>query len=292
MRKISIGRILIFITSVILISIFSVLYYLSNTVLYHTSKIPKSNSILIFAHKGLHDTAQENTIQAFKDAEQNNFDGIDIDLQKTKDEKIIIYHNKEDKKSHKQITDENYSQLNEFTVKNKETTPNNIPTFQETLNNTSRVITAEMKDENFESNVISLLSNESDKRRVYISSFNPVSLYKIKLIAPETKIMFDFGRASFNSQNVSKNKYNDILKKILPHKNYVILVINILQPDFLSINHKEDKNLILELENKNYPVFIWTPSSKQNILKAADLNPYAIITNNPKLVREMLKNTN
>ena len=48
------------------------------------------NTFVNYAHRGASAYAPENTMAAFKKAFQIGTNGIELDLQKTKDEKIVI----------------------------------------------------------------------------------------------------------------------------------------------------------------------------------------------------------
>ena len=52
----------------------------------------KESNYIIYAHRGASAYLPENTKIAFKKALELNANGIKLDLQKTKDEKIVIFH--------------------------------------------------------------------------------------------------------------------------------------------------------------------------------------------------------
>lgn len=49
-------------------------------------------NIPIFAHRGASKNALENTFQAFKKAKELGATGIELDIQRTKDNEIIVFH--------------------------------------------------------------------------------------------------------------------------------------------------------------------------------------------------------
>lgn len=70
-----------------------------------------------YAHRGASQYAPENTMSAFDMALQLKATGIELDLQKTKDGKIVIFHdNQIDNKSNKtgKIGDYTYQELLNF----------------------------------------------------------------------------------------------------------------------------------------------------------------------------------
>ena len=47
----------------------------------------------LIAHRGLtNENIKENTLEAFINAIENNYDGIELDLRLTKDKKIVCLH--------------------------------------------------------------------------------------------------------------------------------------------------------------------------------------------------------
>jgi glycerophosphoryl diester phosphodiesterase len=49
--------------------------------------------VLKIAHRGLKSSGKENSLYAINQAIANNFDAVEIDIRKTKDNKIILFHN-------------------------------------------------------------------------------------------------------------------------------------------------------------------------------------------------------
>ena len=52
----------------------------------------KSKHVMIFAHRGNWRNSAENSIQAFQDCINEGLDGIEVDLQMTKDSVLVIMH--------------------------------------------------------------------------------------------------------------------------------------------------------------------------------------------------------
>ena len=72
------------------------------------------NRFVNYAHRGASAYAPENTISAFEKGIELGADGIELDLQKTKDGKIVIFHDSViDNKSNGKgkISDYNYDEL-------------------------------------------------------------------------------------------------------------------------------------------------------------------------------------
>ena len=66
------------------------------------------NTFVNYAHRGASAYAPENTMAAFKKAFQIGTNGIELDLQKTKDEKIVIFHDDKIDEKYRTIHIKNY----------------------------------------------------------------------------------------------------------------------------------------------------------------------------------------
>lgn len=73
----------------------------------------------IFAHRGIHDVVMENTQAAFDKAFEYPIDGVETDVQLTRDEVPVLWHDRFLDKlglPEKHIDDFNYTQLKQFSV--------------------------------------------------------------------------------------------------------------------------------------------------------------------------------
>ena len=70
-----------------------------------------NKNFFIYGHRGVPSVKQENTIPSFQKAIELNYDGIELDAQVTKDNKIIIYHDAVEKKSKKKIEECYYKEI-------------------------------------------------------------------------------------------------------------------------------------------------------------------------------------
>lgn len=245
---------------------------------------------LVIAHKGYHKDVPGNTLESLLAAEKNNFDGVEIDLRKTKDGAIIVFHSKKTIQNI-EIEKETYDQIEKIDILNDaSSSTQKIPTFEKLIKNSDTLLIAELKEPGMEEEVADIIRKNNAYNTIYISSFNPVSLYLIKKYDPKVHIVFNFGDKNFNPKNISKNTSVEIIKYLLPHKLFVTLTINILKPDLLGISYKEDAAFITRIQESRVPFFLWTPNKKDSIEEALKQNPYGIISDNPKLVRKIIEN--
>ncbi len=102
--------------------------------------------IPIIAHRGNHDTceAPENTEQAFNAAVNLAIDGIELDIQKTKDNQVVVFHDTTTKRlsnSNLTISSSTYSQLKKISLNTNSSNPRqsfHIATLGDVLNRLSK----------------------------------------------------------------------------------------------------------------------------------------------------------
>ncbi|SNS56382.1 glycerophosphoryl diester phosphodiesterase [Bacillus sp. OK838] len=154
---------------------------------------------LIFAHRGSAGTHPENTMSAFKEAERVGADGIETDVQLSKDGEVVIIH---DEKLDRTTNASGYvKDRTLMELKTLNASPNfkgklgkeNIPTLEELfiwLNDNQLYCNIELKNTLFlypglEEKVIQLTRAYEMDERIILSSFNHYSLVKCHQLAPE-----------------------------------------------------------------------------------------------------------
>ena len=63
----------------------------------------------------------------------------------------------------------------------------------------------------------------------------------------------------------------------------------VIKPDLLSAEITVDKGTVRNLIKKGYPVFLWPPNNKKEIIESINESPYGIITDEPELTRSLIK---
>lgn len=84
----------------------------------------------VYAHRGLHDTAPENTMTAFLRAEMSGVDGIETDLRTTSDGRVVLFHDRTF--DGRGVTDHTYAEL-------KQATGIDVPLLEDVLDRNWRV---------------------------------------------------------------------------------------------------------------------------------------------------------
>ena len=154
----------------------------------------------IWAHRGASGYEPENTLEAFALAIEQKADGIELDVQLSRDGEIMVLHDEiVDRVTnfHGFMKDYTLKQLKEMTVTSGKETGKvyRIPTLAEVLDlmrHTDMKVNIELKNsiffyEGMEEKVMALVKNMGMEEKVIYSSFNHYSLRKIRKINPEAK---------------------------------------------------------------------------------------------------------
>jgi len=163
----------------------------------------------IWAHRGADAYAPENTLEAFAMAAQMGADGVELDVQLTKDGQIVVCHDERiDRTSNgkgwlKDFTLEELKKL-DFSGGNKRYSGVQIPTLEEVLDhlqNTGMLVNIELKTQTIPypalvRKCIELVRAKGYTDRIIFSSFNHLSLQKVRFFAPEIPIGYLYLRAT------------------------------------------------------------------------------------------------
>lgn len=166
-----------------------------------------------YAHRGASSYAPENTMSSFKKGLELGANGIELDLQRTKDGKIVIFHDEYiDKKSNAEgkISDYTYNELKEFDFGSwfsEEFKGESIVLFddfaEEFLKLKNITFAIELKEAGFESEALSIIKKYSDAENIYISSFIYEALKEVRAIDDNIKISWLI-REKIDKENIKK----------------------------------------------------------------------------------------
>lgn len=156
----------------------------------------------IIAHRGYSAKFPENTMTAFHEAEIAKADGIELDVQLTKDGELVVIHDEKvdrttDGKGY--VKDFLYEELKDFdagVLRPELKKRNSIPTLEEVfdwLKSNHLSCNIELKNgifryEGMEEKVIQLIRRYDLSDRIVISSFNHYSIVHCFRLAPEIEI--------------------------------------------------------------------------------------------------------
>ncbi len=257
---------------------------------------------LVFAHRGDGYYAPDNVLVGAEAAMRQGMDGVDMDAQQTSDKEIVIFH---DLSVDRLTTDT--GKVSSKTLKEMESLDLSIKygkgfegtfvqTFEDFIKNISPkgILMVELKvpgaqQTGIEEHAAELIKQYNAYDSVYLSSFNPIVLYRLKKIDPKIHTVFIFMDTNWNAQLISEIKPGDLvdLPWYLRNEYTRQAIIKFIQPDALSVNNEVNENTIDMFINKGYPVFLWTVEDDSRIRWALSKKPYGIISDQPLLAKKI-----
>lgn len=234
---------------------------------------------LVWAHRGASAYAPENTLAAFQQAIDLKADGIELDVQKTRDGKLVVIHDETvDRVSRASgwIKDFTYEKLKKINVNQHFPQFGNqyIPTLEEVyelIRPTKLTVNVELKTgvvfyPEMEEQVLELTEQMGMQERVIYSSFNHYSIRKIHRLKPDavTGMLYQDGIIGV-AEYASKKVQADALHPA---------IYNVQYPDFFE-----------ECRRHGLRVHVWTVNEEQHMRILCENEADAMITNDPKLGR-------
>lgn len=157
----------------------------------------------IWAHRGCSQNYPENTLLAFrKAAEIEGLTGIELDIQLTKDEHIVVFHDEKVNRTSDgigELRQYTLSELKELKIDAGDGNYERIPTIEEVLDlldgklREGLLLNIELKNsvfpyEGMEEKIVGLIRERGLQERVVYSSFSGLSLEKIRNLEPDAEI--------------------------------------------------------------------------------------------------------
>lgn len=170
------------------------------------------NDFVNYAHRGASAYAPENTMAAFRKALQIGANGIELDLQKTKDNKIVIFHddyidNKSNGKG--KIEDYTYEKLYQFDFGSwfdDEFKGEHIVLFEDFAKeflNKDLTFAIELKVTGIEKETLEIINKYKEYDNVYITSFLYEVLENMRNIDKKIKLSWLITE-EINKENIDK----------------------------------------------------------------------------------------
>lgn len=237
---------------------------------------------LIWAHRGASGSRPENTLSAFRKAVKDGADGIELDIQLTKDGEIVVCHDETiDRTSSgsgylKNFTLRELKKLN-FNKTHPEVARAEIPTMREVfdlIRPTGLTVNIELKTgvfdyDGIEQKIIDLTHEAGMQDRVIYSSFNHYTIKRIQELDKDAKTAFLYADGALDMPEYGAANGVDAL-----HPDYSCL----RYPGFMD-----------ECRKKGLDVNVWTVNTADQMKKCAEAGVHAIITNHPAYARQVLE---
>lgn len=242
----------------------------------------KMRKIKIWAHRGLSGHAPENTVPAFELAAEAGADGVELDVQLTRDGVPVVLHDERiDRTSDGTgfVKDYTLEELRKYNFARNY--PNfgtvRIPTLQEVyevLRDTGMSVNVELKNsvifqEGLEEKILKLAEEMGMKDRILYSSFNHYSMKRIKELDREAKTAFLYA--------------DGILDMAEYAKNYGAFAVH---PSFVNLQYP---GLVEECHKLGIRVHVWTVNEEQDMERAVRMGVDALITNYPERAAAVLE---
>ena len=231
-----------------------------------------------YAHRGSSAYAPENTMISFRKALQLGANGIELDLQRTKDGKIVIFHDKNiDKKSNGKgkISDYTYKKLLDFDfgswfdIKYKDERIVLFENFAKEFLSKNLTFAIELKQEGIEKDVLDIIKKYATHDDIYITSFNFNALNNVRAIDSNIKLSWLI-EDRINIDNISK-----------------LLEINGIQ---ICPNAEDVTIEDIKLANKSgVRVRLWGVSNEDIMRKAFNFNIDGMTVNFPDKLKELME---
>ena len=204
----------------------------------------------LIAHRGLtNEYIGENTLKAFKNAINNEYEGIELDIRKTKDNTIVVLHDKyinRTSNGNGNINKMTYKEVSKYNFGTKKY-KSKIPTLKEiikNINNTNIFIELKESIDKEELNNILKLNNTN---KYYIMSFNKKYIdnliglkYNLGLINYVFNSMIDY--KNYNFILILEDLFNKDIYKYFNNLNIEVVIYNIRNN--ISLKNKEIFNNI------------------------------------------------
>ena len=231
-----------------------------------------AETTLLIAHRGASIDLPGNTLAAFALAAEQGFDGIELDVQFTADNQIVIFH--------------------DFTVKR----------FTGSKRKVSELTTPELKDIDLgEGQIISTLDELFEMmgpRVLYNIEIKEFSLRDRGLETAVADCIESFGMqdlvlvSSFNPLSVrrARNALSRSIPVALIRMKGIFKYTSFLASEQADNPHHSmvDETYMAWAKKRGYRVYTWTVNDPQEASRLASLGVHGIITNKPQLLRQHL----
>lgn len=237
---------------------------------------------LVWAHRGASGYAPENTLAAFEKAVELGADGVELDIQLTKDDEIVVIHDEKiDRTSDGKgwVKDYTLEELRGFNY--NRTKPEyehaDIPTMREVfelLKPTGLFINIEIKTgvffyEKIEEKILALTKEMGMEDRVCYSSFNHYTVKRIHELKPDAEVGFLYADGPIDMPSYGA-KHG----------------VNALHPALYNLQYD---GFIEECKEKGLKLNVWTVNEKEHMQLCCKYGVNAIITNYPDIAREVVE---
>jgi glycerophosphoryl diester phosphodiesterase len=238
---------------------------------------------LNFAHKGASHEAPENTLAAFLLAAELGAEGIELDVQLTRDGEMVVIHNftlEATTDGQGRVADHTLAELKQLDAGrwfDPAFAGQRIPTLQEVVDAVGHRLllnvelkTVRLADDGLAAAVVHLLEENYLLDRVVVSSFNPLAIWRVRRLNPwiATGLLY---------------------APDLPFLLRRPWTRHLVRPDALHPHYSSvDAGYVQWARGKGYRVHTWTVDEPADMERLVAVGTDMIITNRPDLLQQVL----
>jgi len=240
-------------------------------------------SALNFAHRGASYHAPENTLSAFRLARDMGADGIELDVQLSRDGSLVVMHDATVDRTTNgsgavaQLTLADLKRLDAGSWFSPDFTGERIPTLDEVFDAVGQdlLLNLELKAAGVESTgleeaVVSCIVEYGVEEQVLISSFNPLALQRVRQIHPQLRLALLYG------STLHEAKREHWVQRLHP--------LTALHPEY----HLVDEAHLAWARAHHCRVNAWTVDDPEEMRRLLALEVDGLITDRPDLLRALL----
>ncbi len=215
-------------------------------------------NVTIIGHRGAKGHP-ENTIPSFEGALEQGADGIELDVRRSVDGRLVVVHNS--------VAAGLLVKSTEYDRFRKLPDGYEIPLLEDVLEKFSErtFLDIELKESGFEEQAIELISGCADLRNVMISALHTDTLNRVHDLQPDLQLGFIFNRTQ-----EQESRYNSPIDYVIPQFRLA------------------SRELIEEVHDEDLQVYAWTVNTESEMRRLIALGVDGIITDEPGLLSKVL----
>ncbi|MDH4221734.1 MAG: glycerophosphodiester phosphodiesterase family protein [Candidatus Bathyarchaeota archaeon] len=220
--------------------------------------------MLKVGHRGAKAYEPENTLRSFSKAIEFGVDAVELDVRRTKDDKIVVIHDANvDKTTNGEglVNELTLEEIKQFVTEKGE----KIPTLEEALDFLDKKvkILVELKETGFEKKVLSLIHEKGLEKNVVIVSFIEEALRKVRELDNEVKTGLIYVR------------HKDPIKAALELKASYLL-------SFYRFTHTSN---VQKAHEKGLKVIVWTINKQEEVSDYVKKGVDGIASDRPDILK-------
>ncbi len=215
--------------------------------------------ILNIGHRGAAEIA-ENTVPSFRKALEQGANGIELDVRKTADDKLVVVH--PSVVEHRSVQTSTYEEIRRL--------PDDleVPLLKDVLKKFGKKIflDIEFKTPGFEKEAVELIQKYGNPANTMISAFDTDTLNKVYELSPDLQLGYIYNRTQDE-----ESRHNAPIDYVIPQFKLA------------------SREIISEVHDEELKVMAWTVNDEPEMKRLLTLGVDGIITDYPAILAKVLK---